>query len=104
MNEGIRARFSHTGRIMETELGEKKLGEDICEKCTERNEECWMYTIEGAQQISRPGSVCARCRVSFRECSVSTYPNRRASPPHPRPLPPLLPRVPSASLPPGGST
>jgi hypothetical protein len=62
----------HIVRIMETDLGEKKEGEEKCEECQGRSQECWVYSEMGTQQISRPGDQCARCReVKHRKCSLS---------------------------------
>ena len=74
--------FSHIGRIMETELGKKLADGDRCVVCRSLNQECWVYTLKGAQQISRPGSACARCRVAPRAggCSLSTRTPQRNEP------------------------
>ncbi len=80
--------WAHIGRIMETELGEKLEGSGRCTACQQRGEECWVYSKKGAQQVSRPGSTCARCRVAARKggCSVSTRkPSAPRSPPPPGP-------------------
>ncbi|KAL3424704.1 hypothetical protein PVAG01_03985 [Phlyctema vagabunda] len=65
--------LSHIGRIMETELGEQVLGRQRCAACQRLNQECWRYSDKGAQQISRPGDACARCRLASRPggCSLS---------------------------------
>lgn len=65
--------FSHIGRIMETELGQELQGKERCSACQANSQECWIYSQRGAQQISRPGDTCARCRVAARPggCSLS---------------------------------
>jgi hypothetical protein len=88
MSQDKRKDWGHIGRIMETELGERLQGDRRCAVCQERDEECWVYSEKGAQQVSRPGSTCARCRVAARAggCSLSTRrPSRRRSPPPPGP-------------------
>jgi hypothetical protein len=88
MSQDKRKDWGHIGRIMETELGERLQGDRRCTVCRERDEECWVYSEKGAQQVSRPGSTCTRCRVAARAggCSLSTRrPMRRRSPPPPGP-------------------
>jgi hypothetical protein len=78
---------------METELGEKV--DERCSACASRDEECWKYSAKGAQQVSRPGDSCARCRVTARTggCSLSTRKRRRDEPDPPsRPPPGVLPK------------
>jgi len=58
-----RSDVGHIGRIMETELGEELLGVERCAACQEQDQKCWVYSRKGAQQVSRPGSTCARCRL-----------------------------------------
>jgi hypothetical protein len=86
---GKRRDVGHIGRIMETELGEQLLGDRRCAACQQRDEECWVYSLKGAQQVSRPGDTCARCRLAARPrgCSLSKRkPARRdRSPPAPGP-------------------
>ncbi|KAE9991249.1 hypothetical protein EG327_000251 [Venturia inaequalis] len=53
--------ISHIGRIMETELGEELFGDARCTNCQRRNEECWVYSKEGSQQVLNPVRRCARC-------------------------------------------
>jgi hypothetical protein len=98
--------FGHIGRIMETELGEKLVGDARCTACRQLDQECWVYSAKGRQQVSHPGSTCARCRVAGRAggCSLSTRKSSqdpRGPPPPPGPPRPLLPRPPSPGA--GGS-
>jgi len=105
MSQDKRRDWGHIGRIMETELGERLQGDRRCTACQERDEECWVYSEKGAQQVSRPGSTCARCRVVARAggCSLSTRrPNRRRSPPSPGPRP-LAAYKPPGGPPPGAA-
>lgn len=95
--------FGHIGRIMERELGQKLLGEERCLACQDNNEECWVYSQDGAQQVSRPGDTCARCRVTARPggCSLS---RRRRKDKQPEPAPGLrsiAPYTPFGGSPPG---
>ncbi|TEY25590.1 hypothetical protein BOTCAL_1275g00010 [Botryotinia calthae] len=66
--------FSHIARIMELEIGEQLPEEERCAFCRGRGFECWVYSSQGLQQVTRPGSTCARCRwVAHRGgCSLST--------------------------------
>ena len=103
MSADKRRDWGHIGRIMETELGERMDGDERCAACRERDQECWVYSKKGAQQVSRPGSTCARCRVVSRAggCSLSTRrPNRRRTPPAPGPRS-LAAYKPSGGPPPG---
>ena len=74
-----RADYGHMGRIMETELGEQLFGEDRCNACKSNRQECWRYSQLGAQQVSRPGDACARCRYVARAggCSLSKLSKRK---------------------------
>lgn len=77
---------SHIGRIMETELGQQLHGDERCTACIELSQECWVYSAEGLQQVSKAGSTCARCRAQARTggCSLAKRkkekPRRRGSP------------------------
>ncbi|KAF2100039.1 hypothetical protein NA57DRAFT_75542 [Rhizodiscina lignyota] len=62
MSKSKRRRFSHIGRIMETELGEKLEGDERCTNCVTQGFECWRYSEAGVEQIPWPGAQCARCR------------------------------------------
>lgn len=53
---------SHIGRIMETELGEQRLGKNRCDGCQENDHECWVYSKEGGNEMVNAGDDCARCR------------------------------------------
>lgn len=83
LNPNKRRDISHIGRIMETELGEQLFGDNRCTACQFNKQECWVYSTEGAQQISRPGDSCARCRLSARAggCSLSKRRKRVIEPP-----------------------
>jgi len=67
--------IDHIGRIMETDLGKEVIGADRCESCIRAGLECFVYTTEGAAQIAKPGSACARCRVSAKGggCSLASH-------------------------------
>lgn len=73
LTENRRNNFGHIFRIMETELGEQRLGDARCARCKTNNQECWVYSKEGAAQVSRPGDACTRCRViaQMGGCSLS---------------------------------
>ncbi len=72
--------FGHIGRIMETELGEMLVGRNRCTACQEADQECWVYSKMGSQQVSRPGDSCARCRVAARPGGCSHSKRKRKSP------------------------
>lgn len=78
--------YGHIGRIMETELGEQLFDKQRCIACQTNDEECWIYSARGSQQVSRPGDACARCRHTARKggCSLakrrSSNKRRRSSP------------------------
>jgi hypothetical protein len=44
--------------------GQQLQGEESCEACRAKGEECWVCSKEGAQQISKPGDACARCQLA----------------------------------------
>lgn len=69
---------------METELGEQLHGKDRCAACQSHDEECWVYSKKGSQQVSRPGDACARCGLVARAggCSLSKR-RKRQQPPSP---------------------
>ncbi|PIG79426.1 hypothetical protein AARAC_010755 [Aspergillus arachidicola] len=73
LTENRRRNFGHIFRIMETELGEQRLGDARRARCKTNNQECWIYSKEGAAQVSRPGDACTRCRViaQMGGCSLS---------------------------------
>jgi len=86
----------HVGRIMETELGERREGNGRCTACQANGEECWFYSTKGSQQIAKPGDACACCRWAARKCSGSKrQPAQKKRPrsrlPPPRPLQPYWP-------------
>lgn len=90
--------LSNIGRIMETELGKKLVGRDMCKGCRERGWECWVYSNAGMRQVKYSTPVCARCRTGRREvCSLRWRRMsgkgylRRAPPPSFPPPPPLYP-------------
>jgi hypothetical protein len=91
----------HIGRIMETELGEERVGDERCTACQRLDEECWVYSRKGSQQVSRPGDTCARCRLSARAggCSLSKRVQGRRDPSPPPPPPRQL--QPKGGPPPG---
>ncbi|KAF2024853.1 hypothetical protein EK21DRAFT_117369 [Setomelanomma holmii] len=64
----------HIGLIMETTLGEQRLGDQRCEHCQEDDLQCWVYTREAMKMVSRASTTCARCRFTPRKggCSFST--------------------------------
>lgn len=69
---------SHIGRIMETELGEELFGSSRCDACIRAGFECFRYSKDGAAQVFKPGSACARCRAEAKHgCSLSKYKTRR---------------------------
>ncbi|KAL0255099.1 hypothetical protein SLS55_009628 [Diplodia seriata] len=72
-NANRRRVVTNACRIMELELGEQKLGDARCDSCRARGFECWVYSREGAAQVSKPGDACARCRVRTQKggCSLS---------------------------------
>ncbi|KAI9640319.1 hypothetical protein NHQ30_011369 [Ciborinia camelliae] len=74
LTPGKQRDYSHIARIMESELGEELLAEKKCSSCRSAGFECWVYSDRGKQQISRPGSTCARCREAAHKggCSLST--------------------------------
>lgn len=89
--------ISNLGRIMETDLGERRFGANRCQRCHEEDLECWIYSQRAILQVSNPGSACTRCRTEPRNtgCSLSRRrPNKRKTRP---PTPPgprlLLPKV-----------
>jgi len=91
--------IGHVGRIMETELGERR--DERCTACQQADEECWYYSAKGSQQVSRPGDACARCRWAARKCSGS---KRQPAKRHPSKSPPprqLKPWPPGGGPPPG---
>ena len=47
MSQDKRKDWGHIGRIMETELGERLLGDRRCTACQERDEECWVCSEKG---------------------------------------------------------
>lgn len=86
---------------METELGQQLKGDERCSTCRARDQEYWVYSKKGAQQVSRPGDTCARCCVTAQSggCSWST----QKRPPNCRRLPlPPGPGSIGANKPPGG--
>lgn len=98
MNEKEIRNIGHIARIMETELGEQKLGTERCQYCQANDEECWLYTSRGLTQITNPGQACARCRITPRTggCSLSTRGPWTTRNPALPPMPPtcILPDVP----------
>ncbi|KAL1641534.1 hypothetical protein SLS58_006040 [Diplodia intermedia] len=102
-NANRRRAVSHVARIMETELGERRVGDAACLACRRHGRECWAYSYRGAQQISNSGRACARCRINIEGggCSLTQRKKsgrkrkrweeeERCAPP--RPLAPLRPR------------
>jgi len=81
-----RRSFELIGRIMETELGEKKQAGARCQFCRENDLE-WVFTADGVEQIANSGERCARCRVKSRKggCSLTTttLPGFRKAPQRP---------------------
>ncbi|KAK8228007.1 hypothetical protein HDK77DRAFT_97441 [Phyllosticta capitalensis] len=61
---------NHIGRIMETELGLQLHGDARCEQCKNQDLECWIYSPVAKRQVHYPGGQCARCRSSFKACTV----------------------------------
>ncbi|TLD34699.1 hypothetical protein E2P81_ATG04864 [Venturia nashicola] len=57
--------LSHIGRIMETELGEKRTDNARCTNCKKQNEECWVYSKEGSRQVKNPVRRCTRCLAYY---------------------------------------
>ncbi|KAK8180073.1 uncharacterized protein BKA78DRAFT_383776 [Phyllosticta capitalensis] len=70
-------RYNSVGRIMETDLGEQRHGNARCERCVEKDRECWTYSKAAEAQIRVPGSACARCRSEPAKCSLSTRGKRK---------------------------
>lgn len=68
-----RRAVSHAGLMLETDLGEQLLGDRRCDRCQAESWECWVYSSEGAKQISKAGDSCARCRCDPRKggCNLS---------------------------------
>lgn len=85
--------ISNLGRIMETELGEQRFGENRCKRCQIEDLECWVYSQRAIYQVCNLGSACTRCRTEPRNmgCSLSkqTPKKRKMRPPTP-PAPRLL--------------
>jgi hypothetical protein len=86
MSEEEKRRMSHVGRIMETELGVQLTGGERCGPCQANEHECWVYSAKGLQQISKPGSTCARCRATIHAGGCKGVSKR--SPAKPRGPPP----------------
>jgi hypothetical protein len=68
-----RRRNMHRARIMETTLGEQKVGDEACSNCRAAGYDCWVYSARGQIEIKNPGDVCARCRAhgTRGRCSLS---------------------------------
>lgn len=93
--------YGHIGRIMETELGEQLHGKDRCTACQSHNEECWVYSEKGSQQVSRPGDACTRCRLVARTGGCSLSKRRKRQPPPSPPTRFYRPLGPKDGPPPG---
>lgn len=78
MGKEARRKYSHIGRIMETELGERLDDNNGYTFCTSRGLECWRYSTAGALQITNPGDSCARCRMKAHVggCSLNLGKNK----------------------------
>ncbi len=81
------------------------VGGEQCTACQASGNECWVYSKKGAQQVSRPGDTCARCRVAARSGGCSLSKRKRKDPKDPSPPPPgprsLAAYKPSGGPPPG---
>jgi hypothetical protein len=80
----IKRNFGHIGRIMETDIGEQRTGNEACDRCRQKGFECWVYREDALPQIWKPGSACARCRATIvkKGCSISTRkPQEKKGPP-----------------------
>lgn len=62
----------HVGRIMESELGEQRIGDQRCQACQDNDHECWVYSQAARGQVKHMTPTCARCRHVLRFCSFST--------------------------------
>lgn len=90
-----RAVSDHIGLIMETTLGEQRLGDERCDGCREGDLECWVYSPLAQREVKSASTTCARCRFVPRKggCSFSTRKKSVAvetPPPGPRTLAPAL--------------
>ncbi|SMY23194.1 unnamed protein product [Zymoseptoria tritici ST99CH_1A5] len=71
---------AYIARIMCSDMGEQRYGEERCSRCIEAGFECWVYKDKGLAQ----GTACARCRkpggVKTRGgCSISGRVGRRGN-------------------------
>ena len=57
-----RAVADHIGLIMETTLGEQRIGDQRCEHCRGNDTECWAYTGLAMGMVKYASTTCARCR------------------------------------------
>jgi hypothetical protein len=57
-----RAVSDHIGLIMETTLGEQRVGDQRCQHCKDNDEECWVYTDLAMRMVKYALPTCARCR------------------------------------------
>jgi hypothetical protein len=63
-DERTKARWDHAGRIMETSLGERLHGDDMCLACLLTSSECWVYSASAKDHLGFfTGHTCARCRI-----------------------------------------
>jgi hypothetical protein len=79
-----RRRNMHRARIMETTLGEQKVGDEACSNCKAAGYDCWVYSARGQIEIKNPGDICARCRAhgTRGRCSLSKRtPETKSRPP-----------------------
>lgn len=67
----------HIGRIMESTLGEQRLGDQRCQQCQEGDTECWAYHPDAFKQVRYASTTCARCRHAPHGCSFSTRQQKR---------------------------
>jgi len=73
-----KATMGHVGTIMETDMGEQRLGEDRCERCRRNNHECWVYSEGAGTYIKHALPTCARCRFTPGPGGCSLSPRKKS--------------------------
>lgn len=69
MSRRERIKWSHIGRIMETDFGEEYEDKDRCVRCRERGYKCWGYSERAHVRVNNAPGSCTRCLACNNRCS-----------------------------------
>ena len=74
-SDGVRRAENAVQLMLETDWGEQRHGEDVCDRCRANGHECWGFTQQAMKWVAYATPVCARCKVKKKSdgCSSSTY-------------------------------